>query len=222
MKITAFSEVTIDGRLALGNGLSSKSLFDFYGAELRQWFHAERAAHDAIMVGAGTVRIDNPELTVRHVVGRNPLRVIASNDGKIPAESHVLTDGLPTLIVVPLKLPDPVRNQLEARAGVRLMTCGETTVDLSGLAKGLSSLGVGSLMVEGGGRLLHGMFGAGLVNRIVIKHIPVISGAVDAPSYFAAETGATAVDLSRWAVVDWRLIGGVGVAIYEPLEGLKT
>lgn len=38
MKITAFSELTIDGRMTLGRGLSSKALFDFYGDELRHWF----------------------------------------------------------------------------------------------------------------------------------------------------------------------------------------
>ena len=219
MKITTFSELTIDGRMTLGHGLSSKALFDFYGAELRQWFHGERAAHDAIMVGAGTVRTDNPELTVRHVIGRNPLRVIPTNDGNIPSGSHILNDGHPTLFAVPRNLPDVVRNRLAAHPGVNLMDCGEIAVDLKEVATGLSARGVGSLMVEGGSRLLHGLFAAGLVNRIVIKHIPVISGAVDAPTYLAAYAGSLGMALSRWQVVDWRLIGGIGVSIYEPLKG---
>ena len=64
--VTTLSELTIDGKLSLGDGGSSKDLFDFYGEDLRAWFHAQRALHDAIMVGAGTVRCDDPELTVRY------------------------------------------------------------------------------------------------------------------------------------------------------------
>lgn len=219
MRITTFSELTIDGRMTLGHSLSSKALFDFYGAELRQWFHAERAAHDAIMVGAGTVRADNPELTVRHVTGRNPLRVVPTQDGNIPAGSHILTDGLPTLFAVPQSLPDTARDRLIAHPSVSLMDCGKTTVDLKQATEGLAARGIGSLMVEGGSRLLYGLFAARLVNRIVIKHIPVISGALDAPTFLAADAGSPVMTLSRWQVVDWRLIGGVGVSIYEPLKG---
>lgn len=219
MKITTFSELTIDGRMTLGNGLSSKELFGFYGEELRQWFHGERAAHDAIMVGAGTVRTDNPELTVRHAPGRNPLRVIPTNDGNIPSGSQILSDEFPTLFAVPRNLPEKARDRLTAYPNVRLMECGETVVDLKRTVEALTARGLRSLMVEGGNRLLHGMFAAGLVNRIVIKHIPVISGAVDAPAYLATGARSPVVVLSRWQVIDWRLIGGIGVSIYEPLKG---
>lgn len=219
MKITTFSEVTIDGRLTLGPGESSKRLFDFYGPALREWFHAERAAHDAIMVGAGTVRADNPELTVRHAAGANPLRVIPTNDGHIPADSHILTDGHPTLLAVPESLTRSSRDRLLAAPGVSLMTCGATTVDVTLLARGLAARGIARLMVEGGSRLLHAILAAGLADRIVIKHIPVISGLLDAPTFLASSADNAQVPLSRWQVVDWRLIGGVGVSIYEPLKG---
>ena len=111
--ITTFSELTIDGRLTLANGSSSKELFAFYGAPLQRWFHQQRAAHDAIMVGAGTVRADNPQLTVRHVEGRNPLRVVPTNDGALPPESYILTDGQPTLLAVPDDLPADAVARLE-------------------------------------------------------------------------------------------------------------
>ena len=79
VEITTLSELTIDGKLSLGPNASSKDLFAFYGDELRQWFHGVRASHDAIMVGAGTVRNDDPELTVRYVQGRNPLRIVPAS-----------------------------------------------------------------------------------------------------------------------------------------------
>ena len=76
VEITTLSELTIDGKLSLGRSASSKDLFLYSTDELKAWFHTQRAANDAIMVGANTVRVDDPELTVRHVQGRNPLRVI--------------------------------------------------------------------------------------------------------------------------------------------------
>ncbi|MCF7698958.1 RibD family protein [Loktanella sp. M215] len=214
MKITTFSELTIDGKLTLTRGGSSKALFRFYGAEMGQWFHAQRAAHDAIMVGAGTVRADDPELTVRHVTGRSPLRVIPTNDGNIPAHSHILTDGQPTLFAVPQALPDAARARLRHHDGISFIDCGADRVDLRLLAHGLAERGIASLMVEGGSQILHGLFAQHLVDRIVIKHIPVIAGATDAPTYLEGRP----MDLSRWRIVECCVIGGVAVTIYDRQE----
>lgn len=215
MKITAFSELTIDGRMTVTPGGSSKALFGYYGDEMRAWFHGQRASHDAIMVGAGTVRADDPELTVRHAPGLSPVRVIPTNDGAIPDGSHVLTDGHPTWFAVPDDLPEPVRERLRRHEGIDLIDAGHEKVDLIRLVAALEQRGVQSLMVEGGSRLLHALFAHGLIDRIVIKHIPVLTGAVDASSYISRGSGAIHVPHSRWHVVQWRLIGGVGVAIYE-------
>lgn len=205
MLITTISELTIDGRLSLGAGKSSKDLFAFYGAELGRWFHEQRAAHDAIMVGAGTVRSDDPELTVRNVVGRNPLRVIALGLTPLPPESRILNDGVPTLLAKPAEHP-----QSYAMPHIETITCGSTSVDLQDLTTQLGNRGIRSLMVEGGSRLLHSFFREDLVDRIVIKHIPVLSGDPAAPSYLAGSRMA----LSEWQVEMWQCIGGVGVATY--------
>jgi riboflavin-specific deaminase-like protein len=221
-KLTTFSELTIDGRLTLTPGGSSKALFAYYGLPLHQWFHAQRAAHDAIMVGSGTVRADNPELTVRYVAGANPLRVIPTNDGYLPDDAHVLRDGYPTLLAVPDDLPAAVAERLSGGA-VELMRCGPGRVDLRLLLAGLAARGVKSLMVEGGSRLLAGLFAAGLVDRIVIKHIPVIAGchlgqSAGSPFLDCVDIG---LPLSRWQVMDWQVIGGVGVSVYEPMAGTE-
>ncbi len=65
IEITTLSELTIDGKLALHRASSSKELFDYSTDELKAWFHGQRALSDAIMVGANTVRVDDPSLTVR-------------------------------------------------------------------------------------------------------------------------------------------------------------
>ncbi len=205
MQVTTFSELTIDGKLSLGHGRSSKDLFNFYGPELAHWFHAQRAAHDAIMVGAGTVRADNPELTVRNAPGRNPLRVIPLGLIPLPQESTILNDGIATLLAVPAR-----HDHRYTAPSVESVECGEARVDLRKLLDILSNRGVKTLMVEGGSRLLHSFFREDLVDRIVIKHIPVVAGDPRAPSYLDGAQMA----LSEWKVTDWQCIGDVGVATY--------
>lgn len=205
MIITTVSELTIDGKLSLGAGRSSKDLFAFYGSELGRWFHEQRAAHDAIMVGAGTVRSDNPELTVRNAPGRNPLRVIALGLTALPPESHILNDGVRTVLAKPTG-----HLQTYAAPHIETIPCGNTAVDLQDLTWQLSNLGIRSLMVEGGSRLLHSFFRDDLVDRIVIKHIPVLCGDPLAPNFLE---GAQ-MSLSEWQVETWQCVGGVGVATY--------
>jgi 5-amino-6-(5-phosphoribosylamino)uracil reductase/2,5-diamino-6-(ribosylamino)-4(3H)-pyrimidinone 5'-phosphate reductase len=218
IEITTLSELTIDGKLSLGPGASSKDLFDFYGDELRAWFHEQRALHSAIMVGAGTVRSDDPELTVRHFDGPNPLRVVPASNGDLPLDSRLLNDGGATLIAVSRRAPAGVVAALAAKPNVEVVRCGDTQVDLHELVAVLHARGVRSMIAEGGSRLLHSLFEAGLVSRIIIKHIPVISGAVDAPTYLRAMAETSRLALSRWRLTDWFVKSGVGVSIYRPLE----
>ena len=80
---------TLDGRLATRNGSSQ-----WIGSAASLTFaHTLRARHDAIMVGVGTVLRDNPRLTVRHVAGRDPLRVVVDSTLRTPLTAAVLADG---------------------------------------------------------------------------------------------------------------------------------
>ena len=216
--VTTVSELTIDGKLSLGSGGSSKDLFAFYGDELREWFHAQRALHDAIMVGAETVRCDDPELTVRYAQGSNPLRIVPSSDGRLPIDACLLNDGLPTLVVVSNAADDDVVAALALKPGVEVVRCGAERVDLGALMRVLDARGIRALMVEGGSRLLHSFFEAHLVTKIIIKHIPVISGACDAPTYLRASRTSSTLALSRWKLTDLFVKSGVGVSIYQPLQ----
>ncbi|HEX5378993.1 MAG TPA: dihydrofolate reductase family protein [Phenylobacterium sp.] len=215
--VTTLSELTIDGKLSLGPGASSKDLFDFYGDDLRAWFHGQRAASDAIMVGAGTVRADDPELTVRYAQGPDPLRIVPSSDACLPLGSRLLNDGRPTLVAVSGRASDAAVAALEAKPAVEVIRCGEDRVNLRRLMGVLDARGVGSLIVEGGSRLLHSLFEAELVGRVIIKHIPVITGAAQAPTYLQAGEGAGSLNLSRWRLVELFAKSGVAVSIYEPL-----
>ncbi|WP_394763164.1 RibD family protein [Phenylobacterium sp.] len=215
IEITTLSELTIDGKLALHRTSSSKELFDYSSDELKAWFHGLRAQCDAIMVGANTVRVDDPLLTVRHVEGRSPLRVIPSSDGLLPLTSALLNDGLATLVAVGRTASPQTIAALAAKPGVEVVRCGEAEVDLAALMDILAERGVRSLIVEGGSTLLSSLFGRGLVSKIIIKHIPIISGDPEAPTYLTL-TPRAGLDLrvSRWRMDDWFVKGGIGVSIY--------
>jgi riboflavin-specific deaminase-like protein len=217
VEITTLSELTIDGKLSLGPNASSTGLFNFYGDELRSWFHKQRAAHDAIMVGAGTVVNDNPQLTVRHAPGQNPLRIIPSTLAKLPLEARLLNDGFPTLVVACHRASEVDVAALRAKVNVEVLMCGDDAVDLPALMEALDQRGIKSLVVEGGSRLIHSLHRANLVDRIIIKHIPVITGSIEAPIYMRPHVYDDAVDLSRWRLVDCFSKSGVAVTMYEPL-----
>jgi riboflavin-specific deaminase-like protein len=215
IEITTLSELTIDGKLSLGTDTSSKGLFAFYGDELRTWFHKQRAQSDAIMVGAQTVRNDDPELTVRYAKGPNPLRIVTASNGELPLDAHLLNDGIPTMVVVAQRASLAAMKALRAKHQVEVVVCGDERVDLSRLMLILWDRGLRTLIVEGGSRLLHSLFEAQLVSTIIIKHIPVISGALDAPNYLRAEGQQSHLALSRWRIMEWFVIDGVGISIYR-------
>lgn len=218
MQITTLSELTIDGKLSLGPGASSKDLFAFYGDELKAWFHRQRSMHDAIMVGANTVRNDDPELTVRYVKGKSPLRIVPASKGLLPLEARVLNDGFPTLVVVSAAASPEALASLKSKPRVEVVCCGEERIDLAQLMKLLELRGIKSLLVEGGSRLLHSLFEDGMVSRIIIKHIPVISGATDAPTYLQEDISRSQLKLSQWQIEQWFVMSGVGVSVYGPLN----
>jgi riboflavin-specific deaminase-like protein len=215
IEITTLSELTIDGKLALHRTSSSKELFDYSTDELKAWFHGQRALCDAIMVGANTVRVDDPSLTVRYVEGRNPLRVIPSSDGLLPLSSALLNDGVPTLVATAAKASEATLAALRAKPGVEVVRCGREVVDLPALMQVLAARGIRTLIVEGGSTLLSSLFGQNLVSKIIIKHIPIISGDPDAPTYLTLTPRAgLELGISRWRMDEWFVKGGIGVSIY--------
>jgi 5-amino-6-(5-phosphoribosylamino)uracil reductase/2,5-diamino-6-(ribosylamino)-4(3H)-pyrimidinone 5'-phosphate reductase len=216
VEITTLSELTIDGKLALHRAASSKELFDYSTDELKAWFHGQRALSDAIMVGANTVRVDDPLLTVRYAAGESPWRIVPSSDGLLPLDSALLNDGLRTLVATSRRASPETRQALAAKPGVEVVTCGDDEVHLPSLMAVLEVRGVKSLIVEGGSTLLHSLFGEDLVSRIIIKHIPIISGDPEAPTYLTLEPRPGGpLGVSRWKLDEWFVKGGIGVSIYS-------
>src|SRR5664280_2249535 len=139
---------TLDGRIATATGQSQW----ISSAPSLKFTHKLRAQHDTVLVGVGTVIKDNPELTVRLVRGRNPLRVIVDSALKIPAKSKVLQNlsQNKTIIATIKKANDPQFKRL-IKLGAEIITIDadkQGNVDLKKLFKILAARGISSILVE--------------------------------------------------------------------------
>ena len=141
--------------------------------------HALRAAHGAILVGIETVLADDPALTVRLVAGDNPQPVIVDSQLRTPLDARLLQgSGSAWIATTAQGAQSPRRLRLE-EAGARILTlpaAKEGRVDLAALLTCLDTEGIGSLMVEGGARILTSFLEEGLADYAVITIAPVFLG----------------------------------------------
>jgi 5-amino-6-(5-phosphoribosylamino)uracil reductase len=181
------SEVTIDGKLTLARGVSSKEIMKLMDDEANRYLHQIRAECDGIMVGANTVRIDNPNLTVRYVEGKNPVRVIPTSTGDIPLDANVLnTQVAPTVIAVSERAPKERLEEFKKR-GAQVVVAGREKIDFPLLLEKLKELGINRLMVEGGSKVNWELLKNDLVDEIRLIHLPVVVGGDDVPSLTSGE-----------------------------------
>ncbi|MDD4300748.1 MAG: dihydrofolate reductase family protein [Methanomicrobium sp.] len=180
--VMIMSEITVDGKLTLKKGASSKILMKYMDHETDILLHKTRAEYDAIMVGSNTIKIDNSFLTVRYVDGENPVRIIPNSTADIPPDSNVLGKDAKTIIAVTKKAP---AGRIEAikNKGADVIVCGEENVDFPRLMDILvSEYGIKTLMVEGGPTLNYYMLQDRLVDEVRLIHLPFIVGGADTPS----------------------------------------
>jgi len=179
------SEVTIDGKLTLKRGSSSKEIMKFMDEEATRYLHQIRAKVDGIMVGAETIRTDNPFLTVRYAEGNNPTRIIPTRTANIPLDANVLQHHAPTIIVTTEKAPAEKVDALKEK--VEVITCGNDEVDLIRMMDILYQKGIKKLMVEGGATLNWQLLKLGLVDEVRLIHMPFIVGGKDTPTLVDGE-----------------------------------
>lgn len=173
--VTVHYAQTIDGRIATRTG---DSQWISGGASLRL-AHQLRASHDAVIVGVGTVLADNPRLTVRHVPGRSPLRVIVDSGLRLPLEANVLTDGAAPTLIATGEQASGERVAEVQRSGADVVTLGRDDngrVCLEELLEYLAGRGVTSVLVEGGRALITSALQRRLVDRFVVCISPKLLG----------------------------------------------
>lgn len=203
--ITLHYAQTIDGRIATRTGHSQWVSGD---ASLHLQ-HELRAAHDAVLVGVGTVLADDPRLTVRLCEGRSPLRVVVDSRLRIPLRCNLLGDGAaPTLVATTARADARRVRAVRARgAEVRVLPAtADGSVDLVALLGALGDRGVRSVLVEGGAKVITSLLRERLVSRMVVCIAPkVIGSGIEAVGDLAIRRLGDALLLERASV---RLLGG--------------
>ena len=174
--ITVKYAQTLDGRIATKSGDSQ-----WISSEAsRRYVHRLRSINGGIMVGVGTVAADNPQLTVRHVKGKNPFRIIVDSKLRIPIKSSVLTDANSYLTIIATTSNAPAR-KIEAvrKLGVEVWVVKKERngmVSLSDLLRKLGKREIMSVLVEGGSEIITSLLKAGLVDKMIIPIAPKIVG----------------------------------------------
>ncbi|RLJ67814.1 bifunctional diaminohydroxyphosphoribosylaminopyrimidine deaminase/5-amino-6-(5-phosphoribosylamino)uracil reductase RibD [Sulfurisoma sediminicola] len=166
---------SLDGKTALNNGRSQW----ITGPEARRDAHAWRARSCAMFTGIGTVRDDDPRLTVRDVDGidtpRQPLRVVVDSRLEISLDAAILADGH-ALVACAVEQPEKAA-QLRAR-GVDVLALPNAVgkVDLPALLTELGRRGINEVMAEAGFRLNGSLLREGLVDELLIYQAPLLLG----------------------------------------------
>jgi len=176
-RVTLAYAQSLDGSIALpGQRLELSS------PESMKMTHELRAAHDAILVGIGTVLIDDPRLTVRLAPGPHPRPIVLDSHLRIPLTANLLKHPAHPLRVA-VTDPDPKRqSEIEALGAkiYRLPPAPYGGVDLHALLDLLGELEVKTLMVEGGARVIQSFFEQRLADRLVLTLAPYLVGGVKA------------------------------------------
>jgi diaminohydroxyphosphoribosylaminopyrimidine deaminase/5-amino-6-(5-phosphoribosylamino)uracil reductase len=171
---------TLDGRIATRTGDSRWVT----GEESRKYVHRLRHAADAIMVGVDTIKRDDPSLTTRlnDIQGANPKRIVLDTHFSIPESAKVLRldSDSDTFIITGNSVSADKRTRIEKK-NVKVIPSEvkDGRIDLNLLMDRLGALGVVSLLIEGGGRVIGSAFNARIVDKVIFFYAPKILGGDD-------------------------------------------
>ncbi len=174
--VTLKTAQSVDGRIATLYG-DSKWIS---GPESLSLAHKLRAMADAVIVGMGTVRKDNPALTVRLVKGRNPYRIVVSRSLTFPRGCQLLRNNDDGKTIV-ASSKEAIQKFLRTSAA-RNVTCWEIDLDRDGLldlhdlTEKAGRFGLRSLLVEGGAHLATAMLREQLVDKYLVVIAPIVVG----------------------------------------------
>jgi len=194
---------SLDGKTALNNGVSQW----ITGPEARRDGHRWRARACAILTGIGTVRDDDPQLTVREVeTTRQPLRVVVDSKLETPLTARLLQGGN---VLVAGAVDDRVRIAALGAAGAEVFVQPNAggKVDLAALMAELARRGINEVHAEAGCKLNGSLLREGLVDELLLYLAPCLIGD-DAQGLFNLAALTSLADRRHLAIRDLRQIGG--------------
>lgn len=168
--VYAHAAQSLDGRIATEKGASRW----ISGAADILHTHRLRALADAVIVGAGTVRHDDPQLTVRHCAGASPVRVVIDTERRLSGDRRLFRDGPRTLLAC------AAEHAGEAAPGSALLlplprdAAGSVAIDA--LLAALRARGLSRLFVEGGGHTIGRFLRAAALDRLHVTVAPLLLG----------------------------------------------
>ncbi|RAP76442.1 bifunctional diaminohydroxyphosphoribosylaminopyrimidine deaminase/5-amino-6-(5-phosphoribosylamino)uracil reductase RibD [Paenibacillus montanisoli] len=180
--VTMKSAMTLDGKLAAKTGDSRY----VSGPAARELTHSLRHRHMGIMIGVETALADDPELTTRlSVPAVHPVRIIVDSSLRLPPQARMLQDRTSRVIVLTTAGADEAKRNALTEAGAEVLACGAgTRVDLKLAMQELGVREIGSILLEGGGKLNGAMLELGLIDKVMIFVAPKVIGGTDAPGVF--------------------------------------
>ena len=173
--VTLKLAATLDGKIAAAGG-DSKWIS---GAESRRLVHRWRNEMDAVLVGAATVRADDPQLTCRSAGGRDPYRVVLDRRLRIPLASQLLRqkNRSKTIIATTANAPAAKVRAIEALgAQVWRLPARDGRVAWQPLLKKLAAHGIVSVLIEGGAAVAASALKQKIVDKIAFFYAPKIVG----------------------------------------------
>lgn len=180
--------LSLDGRIAAAPGARTA----ITGADALAETHRLRAAHDAVLVGSGTARVDDPLLTVRGVdVERQPVRVVVDTGASLDPASRLVATAAesPVWVVCGADAPTARTTRLE-QAGVTVIPAattrtpdGAARIEPAALIALLRERGLRAVLVEGGAALAASLLAAGVVHRQYLFMAPRLLGAGGVPAF---------------------------------------
>jgi diaminohydroxyphosphoribosylaminopyrimidine deaminase/5-amino-6-(5-phosphoribosylamino)uracil reductase len=205
--------VSIDGAVAAAPGTRTR----ITGPEAVAEAHRLRACYDAVMIGSGTARIDDPLLTVRVAAAhRQPVRVVLDSAATLPPASQLARSAAdaPLLVVCGSDVPADRTARLED-AGVAICRVPRNAdgLDLHAVLDSLEGRGLRTVIAEGGPTLATALLRAGMVRRIHLFVAPSVLGP-DAPRACTAP-----VDAGAWQCVRAERCGADALLTFDPVQG---
>lgn len=203
MKVTLFSQVSIDGKLALGSGNSSKELFNLLDDDDKRFIHEFRGKVDGIMVGKKTIDIDNPFLTNRYEENKSPVRIVPTSTMDLDLSSNIFTDSEKTIVVTIEEQKNNPKADLIRGLGKVCVVFGEDKVDFKKFFEYLEKeFNISSIMLEGGGYLNWTLFEQDLIDEIILMQLPVIIGGYNNTSLVDGDGFKDLEDIKKFKLIE--------------------
>ncbi|MBV1867960.1 MAG: bifunctional diaminohydroxyphosphoribosylaminopyrimidine deaminase/5-amino-6-(5-phosphoribosylamino)uracil reductase RibD [Marinosulfonomonas sp.] len=220
--ITLKLAASLDGRIATANGESKW----ITGPDARRAVHVMRAAHDAVMVGGGTARADNPSLNVRDIgVTHQPTRIVWSRALDLPLQSVLArTAGDVALWILHAEDADPHLISAWKGIGARLFAIpygADRQLNPLAAMQALAGAGLTRIFCEGGGQLAASLLAAGLVDELVGFTAGLALGAEGQPMLGAMGLKSLS-NARRFELVETRNIGGDVLMIWRSVRDFST